>query len=148
MKKQIISVISLFASLFLYSQEYAIEFTYDDAGNRETRTVITIGSKENNKKSSKDEEQSKTLSFADKIGDHSISIFPNPTKNDLKIEITGIESSSESQLEVYSSSGERIYQDEKLKSKNTIDFSGRPVGTYLLKIMIDGKSSTWKIIKE
>jgi hypothetical protein len=148
MNKLIITSVWLIIGLTLYSQEPAIEYTYDAAGNRETRTVIYLSEKIDDKKTSEIDDQSDMLSFSDKIGEHSISIFPNPTKNDLKIEITGIESSSDSRLEVYSSSGKRIYKDEKLKSKNTVDFSGRPAGTYLLKILIDGKSCTWKIIKE
>jgi hypothetical protein len=150
MKTLIITSVWLIIGLTLFSQQPTIEYTYDAAGNRTHRDVIYIGEKKDNNKTG----QSEKLSWSDKIGEHNIVIYPNPVKEKLTVEIGDIDNAAISQsltgarMEIYSASGEWIYEDQKLKSKNTIDFSGMQSGTYMLKITLGGKSSVWKIIKE
>jgi len=148
MKTLFLTSIWLIIGLTLYSQEPAIEYTYDDAGNRTHREVIFIGEKKDNNITGKTDNESDKLTWSDKIGSYGITIFPNPVKEYLTVEIGDIDNAPNARMELYSASGERIYEDQKLKSKNTVDFSGLKSGTYVLKIIIDNRVSTWKVVKE
>lgn len=148
MKTLILTSIWLIIGLTLFSQQPAIEYTYDDAGNRTHREVIYIGEKKDNNLTGENEKQTDKLTFSDKIGGHEISIFPNPTKGELRVEITEITEAANPRIEIYSTSGEMIFSENKIKSKSRLDLSDRQAGTYILKIILEGKSATWKVVKE
>jgi hypothetical protein len=41
-----------------------------------------------------------------------------------------------------------MFSENMLQNKTVVDLSKLPPGTYILKILLDSKLSTWKIIKE
>jgi len=148
MKKHFITSIWLIIGLSLYSQQPAIEYTYDGAGNRTHREVIYIGEKKDNTKTGKTDNESDKLTWSEKIGEYEISIFPNPTKGELEVEITGIKDATATRMELFSTAGEMIFSSDKLKGQSRLDLSGRQAGTYVLKIILDNRVSTWKVVKE
>ncbi|HEA29747.1 MAG TPA: T9SS type A sorting domain-containing protein [Leeuwenhoekiella sp.] len=76
-----------------------------------------------------------------------IYVYPNPTENLLNI---NFESSifNKINLDIYDILGNEIFSSVINKNEKNIDFSKYPTGIYFLKITIDGKTSTKKIIKK
>ncbi|MBE9467897.1 MAG: T9SS type A sorting domain-containing protein [Bacteroidetes bacterium] len=156
MKKNyfVILVLIFLQGTNLFAQEY--EFTYDNAGNRTSRKIITlksattvnsqdsISSGGNNNKG-----KLKPKKFlTDKLGKNNIKIYPNPTKGQLKLVLNNNEVYENSSIELYSLAGKILYQKNKILSINNIDLSDKPQGTYILRLILNNKKLEWKIIKE
>jgi hypothetical protein len=71
-----------------------------------------------------------------------ISIYPNPTSN--VITITTASNYQNIRLSVLTLQGSKVMATSNQK---TIDINGIPTGTYLLKIEMDGKTTTKKMVK-
>ena len=122
-----------------------IVYTYDASGNRtlrekeivyRTRSVVDGESDE-------PDEYSDTLSVYNKV-----TVYPNPTEGLLRIDITGMERVARSSLSGYSQSGQLLMSVSPLSDSNDIDLTGYPSGVYHFIIVLDDKTSTWKIIKK
>lgn len=75
-----------------------------------------------------------------------ISVYPNPVKDFLQISNTN---QNISDVMVYNLLGQKIIAENWLGTNNSsLDMSQLNPGTYLLKIIADGKSETKKIIKD
>lgn len=138
----ILLIITLCASTFRVSAD-RISFTYDDAGNRISRqreiiinTRSVIGENSDTKKS-----------YEDSISVSKIVIYPNPTYGQLRIDIIGCPSFEGSFISLYNLSGQQIETWKELSESTTIDISDYKPATYILKISVTNKVSTWKIIK-
>lgn len=127
------------------SAQDRIGYSYDASGNRVKREIVMPVPKAMAKQQNF---SSDNQSFSDMLRDHSIKIYPNPTKGALRICISGLKGTDKCSLEVYTTQGMQILA-EKLKTDNTdINISNQPNGVYLLQITINGKSTTWKIVKK
>lgn len=122
-----------------------IVYSYDNSGNRilrqkeivyRTRSVVDGESED-------PEEYSDTLSVYNKV-----TVYPNPTEGLLKIDITGMERVGRSSLSAYSQSGQLLMNVSPLSDSNEIDLTGYPSAVYYFIIVLDDKTSTWKIIKK
>lgn len=127
-----------------------ISYSYDASGNRQTRKVVTLksGSIDQSEVTSSDSASIKPEVFQESLGETTIKIYPNPTKGELQVGITGIDNTKESFIQVFNLSGVIISEKKPLSDSNIIDLSARPTGTYLLKIYLNNKVSEWKILKE
>ena len=74
--------------------------------------------------------------------------YPNPTQGNLKVSISGLENSDKCHLDVYSIQGTQILAFDVNSDNANVDISNQPNGVYMLQITINGKSTTWKIIKK
>lgn len=81
-------------------------------------------------------------------GDHKITVYPNPTKGELKIDITNLCGENQGMIMLTDIQGRIIYKNENLNQSSILDLSSQASGNYLLKVMIDGKSSEWVVGKE
>ncbi len=127
------------------SAQDRIGYSYDASGNRIKREIVMPVPKAMAKQQNF---SSDNHSFSDMLRDHSIKIYPNPTKGSLKICISGLKGTDKCSLEVYTTQGAQILA-EKVKTDNIdINISNQPNGVYLLQITINGKSTTWKIVKQ
>lgn len=127
------------------SAQGRIGYNYDAVGNRVKREIVMSVPKTMTKRQNF---SSDNQSFSDMLRDHSIKIYPNPTKGALKICIFGLKGTDKCSLEVCTTQGVQILA-EKVKIENTdINISNQPNGIYLLQITINGKSTTWKIVKK
>jgi len=86
--------------------------------------------------------------YKELLGEQEISIFPNPTRGEITVEITNLQQTAQAILEVFSLAGESVFSENMLQNKTVVDLSKLPPGVYILKILLDSKLSTWKIIKE
>lgn len=135
-----------------------VTFAYDLAGNRTSRTsAITL-------KSSKYIHQPDSLNAENIVQDQAslfekdslkytdleqkVKIFPNPTKGQLKTELSGFDPSDKIGIYVYNSAGALIQQKVPATTSEIIDLSAYPIGLYIMRIVVGEKVSEWKIIKE
>lgn len=120
-----------------------VTYSYDASGNRtgsQREIVFTRGA--SNSKSA----QSKK--FLDSLSLARIAIYPNPTEGDLRIDITGIEDFTDSELTLRSLNGSVLEHIQPLDITNEMDLTGYPDGIYLVIIKLKDQTTTWKIIKK
>ena len=117
-----------------------VVYTYDSSGNRtRARKEIVLRSEGSQEEDSLPQRQNLSLRH--------VTIYPNPTKGRLRVEITGGGSFEGASLTVYSISGSIVCNLSELDAVNDTDLSQCPNGMYMLVIRVDGESSSWKIIK-
>lgn len=127
------------------SAQDRIGYSYDASGNRVKREIVMPVPKAMAKQQNF---SSDNQSFSDMLRDHSIKIYPNPTKGALQVSISGLTGTDKCSLEVYTAQGAQVLT-ENVKTDNVdINISNQPNGVYLLQITINGKSTTWKIVKQ
>jgi len=77
-----------------------------------------------------------------------ISIYPNPTRGELQVQIGGLQAVAQSAIQVYSLGGVQVFSQQGLKEHTPINLTQAPAGVYLLKIVLDGKTVEWKVLKQ
>jgi len=141
MKPFILILASLTASVITYGQ--TVSFTYDDSGNRISR--ITIGLKST---SGATDDSNSNEPFQDRVGDHSILIYPNPVESEINIEIEGIEENPDASISIIDQGGRLVLKKDNIGRSNTINLSHLPSGNYFMLIRLDSVSTKWTIVKE
>ena len=127
----------------------AIHFNYDESGNRVKRYIVLgKGSSSGDETSKKYEESNKSAEFVDKLEELTIKIYPNPTRGQLSVEINGLGIDETVDYQLFSQTGILIQSNMNTSSRFTVDLSKHPGGIYILKLMIHGKVSDWKVIKK
>ena len=130
-------------SVNVYSQTYSVTFAYDANGNRISRVITFTDDYRGNITDTTYSE-----SLTDNISGCEISIYPNPTTENVYLKIASFEEDKEIIVTLYSPLGIRI-ESKKISSEMMgFDLSGLSSGTYIMELY-DGKERiTWKIIKE
>jgi hypothetical protein len=114
--------------------EYSVEFT-DENGCRSFDTIIV---------------DSSMTSGACNVGlDNydleAVNIYPNPTLNDVYIDF---ESIKERTIQVYSSTGQLVFENVTSEQSTSIDLSRNEKGTYFITIMSKDSISRARVIKQ
>ncbi|MBN1339556.1 MAG: T9SS type A sorting domain-containing protein [Bacteroidales bacterium] len=155
MKKSAVTLTICLIVINLFAQTpFQIAFTYDEAGNRETREVILLKSTEEITPADTMEnrglwqDENAGPAFAKQAGEHTITVFPNPTKGQLEVVVSGAEPGPAWSAEVYDLGGNLLLKKEALSGTTLIDLSGRQKGMYILKILLPGHECVWKVVKE
>jgi hypothetical protein len=117
-------------------------YGYDAAGNRITRT-ITLNTQQANLKSGVADIRPSVVE--DEIID--AKIYPNPTKGQLTIEIPDAANIQRGNITIYNMNGQVITRNAIGSHRESIDLSSKANGIYIMQISLDGKVSSWKIIK-
>lgn len=135
-------IFSMWVSLDLCAQQ-RIKYIYDSAGNRLTRqkeiVVQTRGALS-------DEEEPSV--YEEELSETKVTIYPNPTRGMLKIDISGVEKFENARISLYDLTGKLLQQWAGISQSNEIDLSERTPGMYIMQVAYNGKISSWKIIKE
>jgi len=92
-------------------------------------------------------EAKKNETFEELFENKKITIYPNPTIGLVTVEIS-IREKDLARIVIYDIKGKLLLEYKNVSSITEIDLSNKPSGTYLLKIFIDNKPTTWKIIKQ
>ena len=160
MKQQILAFIlattGIFANVPLSHAQGTITYTYDAAGNRLGRTIImpsanrarAIDTMEEAEYSAAEYDTTELISYMDVIGTTAVVIYPNPTRGHLTIDIDNMPENSQSSIRIYDMSGRMLLQKSNIDSSTELDLSNQSSGTYILRISLSGKTSTWKILKQ
>jgi len=75
-------------------------------------------------------------------------IYPNPTHGDLYVEINGLGPDETVDYQLFSKSGSLLEIKKNLGYQFNIELEKNPAGMYILNLLIQGKMSQWKILKE
>lgn len=119
-----------------------VSFAYDAAGNRVKREMVLSRSMPSD---ARDEAENNT--FYDSLGQRTVKLA-GTSAGILKIEIIGYEPSDNAFAEVYSLSGIMLLSQAVKDATAELDISGKPSGTYILNVTVNGQQTSWKIAKQ
>lgn len=146
MKQIYFLLLLIFSSIALIGQipQQEISYTYDQAGNRISRKVVDL--KSNKVKSNFSSTDSVVVK--ESIRERTITVFPNPTRGALGIDIQGGDSETEMRLILYSATGTVLYNRPGKQGINPVDMTNYPQGWYILLILSGNEKREYKIVKE
>ena len=160
--KYIVVAISICTFLLLNQNAFgqpAFQFDYDEQGNRIKRQLIDLRDlppggptgpevKISNGGSTKNEAfEDQIEKISTDLDENEISIFPNPVKDRLQIEIGALASDDEGYIALYNKNGALIKKME-LKEESLLQMEKMAASAYILTIVINGQSRSWTIIKD
>ena len=154
MKKTTIITLMLLASITANSQ-VQYHFGYDAAGNRISRMGIILNKATQNvdttgnllSDSSLYSNEAKQQHQAN-IDDYVITVYPNPTTGELKIDISNFEEGTKGSMFITDIQGKYIYKTDVIYDKNIINLSNVASGQYLMRIVINNKNHEFFVLKE
>ncbi len=167
-KRIFLSIVFSVIFIFSFSQSetsFYVEYEYDDAGNRISRTTIEmpkLRDSTNNEKeflaeehylheiiesASENSGNDRVLKYETGIADYNIAVYPNPVEDILIINISGTEKIKNANIQLICISGKIMYNEIIHDNNKILDFGNIPVGTYILKIFINNKPSEFKIVR-
>lgn len=144
MRKMVI-LLSLTLLPIALSAQKRMRYMYDASGNRIRREIVMEKMATRAKKQSS---MSQERMFAEVIHNHAVKIPPNPTEGILSVSIGGLNKNDHCTVGVYTIPGIEILRTQAHADEVAIDIRHQPAGVYLLRITINEKSTTWKIIKK
>lgn len=130
-----------------------IEYTYDAAGNRTIRQVVTIRNGSDStvkqaKKGSSDYSKADNSYFTAHVQSLRLNVYPNPTKGLVVCEAQDIPDNMDYTIRLFDSHGRRLTEQSGQGSLIEIDLSNQPIGYYILELTIGEDHSSMKIIKQ
>ena len=142
--KKLLFIAFLFCTITYVHAQNKIKYTYDSAGNRLSRqkeiVVQTWGVLS-------DDEGEPSI-YEEKLSETKVTIYPNPTRGMLKVDISGVEKFENARISLYDLTGTLMQQWGSISQSNAVDISDRTPGMYIMQIVYNGNTSSWKIIKE
>ncbi|MEA3505470.1 MAG: T9SS type A sorting domain-containing protein [Bacteroidota bacterium] len=149
MKTTIKSILTITFITLAYFTNAQVNYTYDDNGNRVSRNTVVLKSQPNG--TTKITEQKDYLAlesnYIEELGSQTITIYPNPTGGAFAVGITNLQGIVEKSMALYSITGKEIFKQQDFNELTEINISTQKSGTYILKILLDNKQTTWKIVK-
>lgn len=158
MKKQcsiVLFLSTLLVSAYSYTQEIAIEYTYDAAGNRIQRKVITLSDNEiehedDDAMSARGENTtSRTASITDQAFQYTYELFPNPVASSLTIRTSQqLSALDKITVSVFNMEGKLLQTNNVVgNSMVTVEMSTLSRGEYIVKWESVGEKREWKVVK-
>jgi hypothetical protein len=142
MKKQTICTLLLVLLGVFSLPAQSIAYDYDAAGNRISRTVITIPPPQSGS-------TNRINPFVENWGERKITIYPNPTKGSLKISITNGALMEAYEAKTFDSDGRLINTTHQTgNGEMVVDLNAQSPGVYILKLSSVTEEKTYKILKE
>jgi hypothetical protein len=136
----------LFSFLLILSTGTAqsiVSYAYDLAGNRISRKVVDMNSNPSHVKKS-----ANPIPVEDQLGERKITVYPNPTKGALAVEITGGDTNDELRIILFNADGRQLQNKAAQQGSTPINMSGYPAAYYILRVEKGKKSTEFKIIKQ
>lgn len=138
----------LFCIFYYFSDlmaQHKIGYAYDAAGNRVRREIVM-----NNPRfaSMSTLEPSDIQTFTERLGECTIELLSNPSEGVLRLRINEWREDYRCSVGVYSLHGKQISSSLMDSDSMVLDLSSQPAGTYLIKIILNDQTTTWKIIKK
>jgi hypothetical protein len=140
--KSIITLITLILGTLTITAQNEFAYGYDAAGNRTSRTIITIPPPPPAAQKHKE-----PASVTEQLGEMEITVSPNPTQGELLLQITNMEEGS-NHLKVLDLNGQVLIEQNNITESNTIDFSALPSGYYIMQLQAGNKKKEYKVVKE
>ena len=140
-KFHLIFLLFMAVSMSGFSQQI-VSYAYDNAGNRISRKIVDLSVTPNPthvKAAAPVEEQ---------LGERKITIFPNPTKGMLAVQIEGGNDKDELSIILYNATGQQLLNKQVQLGTTPINMSTYPKAYYILRVQAGEKATEFKIIKE
>jgi len=139
MRSKLLLWLLFLAGVVTYGQN-KVEFTYDNAGNRISRQIVSLN---------KSTYLSDTISiFEDHLEERTVKLYPNPTYGLLTMEISSLKADEKVMVQVTDMNGHILLKEVQTTSSFKIDLTSRSKGFYILSATIGRERREWKIIKE
>jgi len=145
-KKYYILVLLLGIASSVFAQStVTYSYSYDHAGNRLSglSSQIRMATIAESEKGTESQEV-----YSEQIDQSTISVYPNPTKGILKIEITRTSEDNPIHIRLYNMSGKMLINKPNATTFTELNISEQPDGVYILKVFSDNGERSWKIVKE
>lgn len=144
MKPKLIIPLAAAAALSVSAMAYSqtITYAYDESGNRIRREIVM------SQKNIPSHAGVGDIPVEERLPGREIRIYPDPTKGMLRVEVSGWVPGDNGRLFLYSLSGQTIVSIDIDSPATILDISTVHNGVYVLQISLNGRSSSWKIIRE
>lgn len=127
-----------------WTQSAEVHFTYDACGNRILKSLQLKKTEENGKYV---EGRNAFLDTAtDYIKEIEVGLYPNPTNGKFTVTLSGNTSSTLEAI-LTTATGVVIERHRFSDSQHEFDLSAHPSAIYILKLILDNETRTWKIVK-
>ena len=154
MKTLIILMIIICQSISTKSQVQYL-FGYDAAGNRISRMGIILNKATQNVDTTGNVLSDSCLynneakqQYQANIEDYVITVYPNPTTGELKIDISNFEEGTKGSIFITDIQGKYIYKTDVIYDKNIINLNYVASGQYLMRIVLNNKNHEFFVLKE
>lgn len=128
------------------AQTFNASYTYDANGNRVTATIVYLSQAKSSASSKVEEEIT-----IDPLTTLTVSIFPNPTQGDLRIDFAGVDQElildPSNAIKVWDMQGRILLTVSPVEASNRVNLSDFRNGTYIMQLFFKGKVTDYKIIK-
>ena len=124
-----------------------ISYAYDLAGNRISRKQVTLSSTLSHIRKQTSTTEPEPTPVEEKLGDRTITIYPNPTKGALAVGISG-EILDKISITLYSAQGNMLQNKIADSDITALEMSSYPIGWYIVRVIADGKATEFKVVKQ
>lgn len=121
-----------------------VSYAYDYAGNRISRKIVNLTENPNPTHVKKSENPAPV---EEQLGERKITIYPNPTKGMLSVDINGGDEKDELSISVFNADGKQLLNKKVESGANPVDMSSYPASWYILRVTAGEKMTEFKIIK-
>lgn len=125
------------------AQSQGVSYGYDNAGNRTSRKIVNLSNQQSVKGKTPD-----PVSVTDQLGERKITIYPNPTKGMLAVDINGGNSKDELSIQLYDGTGKQMLNEKVQPGTTTLNLTSYPQAYYIMRIQAGSKFTEYKIIKQ
>lgn len=113
------------------AQNLAVSYAYDNAGNRISRKIIDLSVNPNPSHVKMAEDPAPV---EEQLGERTITIYPNPTKGMLGVEIMGGDPKDQLLIILYNADGKQLLHENANPGINSINLATYPAAFYILRI--------------
>lgn len=129
----------------------AIGFSYDAAGNRTDRFIISEFMTAPSTKSTMrgiDESQIPNNPTEKLLNGSNLKIYPNPTQGELKLEFINFPENERVKLQLFDITGKKLKAGKINTPYYLLDMYDYPTGTYMLKLQTSSEQKIYQIVKD
>ncbi|MDD4972397.1 MAG: T9SS type A sorting domain-containing protein [Paludibacter sp.] len=148
MKNAILLLILVVVSMDSFPE--GIAYTYDKAGNRLSRLYEVILPEQRSATAPESPRAKRdSIPVEARLSDLKVTIYPNPTKGALTVDISGVPLNEKVNMRLYNPQGLQLQNINTFDGSTPIDMSSYKPGWYILRVLTtDKKNLEFKIIKE
>lgn len=139
-----LSLLLLTTTICVVAQTRSVYFSYDNAGNRISRTIV-LPTASRGKRVVAD--SVKTEIYTDTFAEYQLYVSPNPTYGELKIELCGLPEGASYHLLIVSASGKVIINRTTQDNPTITNLTDCPSGIYIMRIQYQDYAKDFKIIR-
>ncbi len=126
------------------AQTVQLQYSYDSAGNRVSRLLVT--SRSFSPFIENDSLENDT--WENKLSRENIRVYPTPVITDLTVSLSGLPELGVGTLQLYDMQGKLLLKETVRTTETVISMREFIPGVYIMKLVFGQMQSAWKIIKE